>query len=64
MRDVDWALRAYLQEDFDQENASGGLAEPTRRDVLVALAEARRARHPHPLIPKLSRATLGLDLDL
>jgi len=64
MRDVDSALRAYLEEGFDQEDASGGLVEPTRRDVLVALAGARRARHPLPLNPKLCRATLDLDLDL
>ncbi|MFH1765257.1 MAG: hypothetical protein ABIF09_13800 [Gemmatimonadota bacterium] len=31
--------------------------------ALGALAEARRGWHPRPLIPKLGRATPGLDLD-
>ena len=64
LQDVDGALRAYLEEGFRQEEALGGLAEPLRREVLAGLARARKAWHPLPLIPKLSGATLGLDLDL
>jgi hypothetical protein len=61
---VDGALRAYLEEGFRLEDSLGGLTRPLRREVQVALDRARRAWHPLPMIPKLSRATLGLDLDL
>jgi hypothetical protein len=64
LQDVDRALRAYLEEGFGQDDAFDGLAEPLRREVLAGLTRARKAWHPLPLVPKLSRATLGLDLDL
>jgi len=64
LQDVDRALRAYLEEGFGQDEAFDGLAEPLRREVLAGLTRARKAWHPLPLVPKLSRATLGLDLDL
>jgi hypothetical protein len=64
VRAVDLALRAYLEEGFDQNEAFGGLEESMRQDLLESLAGARKAWNPRPLIPKLSKATLGLDLDL
>jgi len=64
VQDVDLALRAYLEEGSDQGRAFAGLDAGLRLEILAALADARRAWHPLPLVPKLSRATLGIDLDL
>jgi hypothetical protein len=61
---VDRALKAYLEDGHHRHDALSGLPEAVRREVLSGLAAARRAWHPIPLIPKLSGATLGLDLDL
>ena len=61
---VDAGLKAYLEDGFHRHQALAGLPEAVHRKILDAQAAARRAWHPIPLIPKLSRATLGLDLDL
>jgi hypothetical protein len=61
---VDAGLKAYLEDGFHRHEALAGLPEAMHRKILDALAVARMAWHPIPLIPKLSKATLGLDLDL
>lgn len=63
IRAVDEALGAYYEGGFGEDTAFDGLDLHLRDAVLSALAEARRGWHPRPLIPKLGRATLGLDLD-
>ena len=63
LRAVDKALADYYEEGYGEDRAFGDLESDLRRTVLSALTQARRGWHPRPLVPKLGRATLGLDLD-
>jgi hypothetical protein len=63
VRAVDKALADYYEEGYGEDRAFRDLESDLRRTVLSALTQARRGWHPRPLVPKLGRATLGLDLD-
>ena len=63
IRAVDKALEAYYGERLGEEVAFRHLKAEVRGSVLTALSVARWRWHSRPLIPKLGKATLGLDLD-
>lgn len=63
IRAVDEALEAYLEEGFEKDEVFGEFAPPLGERIQEALALSRRAWRFGPLIPKLGRGTLGLDLD-
>jgi hypothetical protein len=61
---ADAALRACLEEGARESAALAGLPVRIRDAIAGALEEGRASWHPPVLVPKLGRATLGIDLDL
>jgi hypothetical protein len=60
---VDEALEAYYGKGLGEDFAFRHLEPEVRDTVLAALSAARWRWQPRPLIPKLGKTTLGLDLD-
>ena len=63
IRAVDKAMEAYYGEGLEEDFAFRHLKAEVRESVLAALSAARWRWQSRPLIPKLGKATLGLDLD-
>lgn len=63
LRRVDQAVDSYYSGGVAADTAFGALPPALRDEVQKAWAFSRKGWHPRPLIPKLGKATLGLDLD-
>jgi hypothetical protein len=64
VRAVDTALRDYFEGGFPRSEVFSPLAGPIREGVVRGLEAARRSGRFRSLVPKLGKATLGIDLDL
>jgi hypothetical protein len=63
LRQVDQALEDYYLGESTDSTVFQTLPGDLRDGITEAWNAARKGWHPRPLIPKLGRATLGLDLD-
>ncbi|MFC1662444.1 hypothetical protein ACFL3S_13490 [Gemmatimonadota bacterium] len=64
VREVDRSLRNYLEYGMAFGEAFHQIPSPLKDDIRRSLQRSRQRWQPRPLIPKLSAATLGADLDL
>jgi hypothetical protein len=61
---VDGGLKDYLERHIPFDKAFGGVPPALAVKIRASLVLTRRSWYPRTLVPKLTNATLGLDLDL